>query len=62
VVGYLEPIGFTCERPSPGVIDVAVPTFRPDTEREIDVIEEVARHHGYADLPGDVLPRLRWVA
>ena len=51
VVGYLEPIGFTCERPSPGVIDVAVPTFRPDTEREIDVIEEVARHHGYANLP-----------
>ena len=25
-----------------------MPTFRPDTEREIDVIEEVARHHGYA--------------
>ncbi|MGH3183020.1 MAG: hypothetical protein ACRDOE_14110, partial [Streptosporangiaceae bacterium] len=33
------------------VIDVTVPTFRPDTEREIDVIEEVARHHGYSNLP-----------
>jgi len=51
VTGYLEPIGFTCERESVGVIDVTVPTFRPDTEREIDVIEEVARHHGYANLP-----------
>lgn len=51
VVGYLEPIGFVCERESTGVLDVTVPTFRPDTEREIDVIEEVARHHGYANLP-----------
>jgi len=51
VVGYLEPIGFGCERESAGVLDVTVPTFRPDTEREIDVIEEVARHHGYARLP-----------
>ena len=51
VVGYLEPIGFTCRPQSTGVVEVTVPTFRPDTSREIDVIEEVARHHGYAKLP-----------
>ena len=52
VVGYLEPIGFACAAASrPGCSTVTVPTFRPDTEREIDVIEEVARHHGYANLP-----------
>ncbi len=51
VVGYLEPIGFRCRTESAGVVSVTVPTFRPDTEREIDVIEEVARHHGYARLP-----------
>jgi phenylalanyl-tRNA synthetase beta chain len=51
IVGYLRPIGFASEPESPGVIDVTVPTFRPDTEREIDVIEEVARHHGYSNLP-----------
>jgi len=51
IEGYLEPIGFGCEPESPGVLQVTVPTFRPDTEREIDVIEEVARHHGYANLP-----------
>jgi phenylalanyl-tRNA synthetase beta chain len=51
VIGYLEPIGFDCERLGAGQLEVTVPTFRPDSEREIDVIEEVARHHGYAALP-----------
>ncbi|HEY5250525.1 MAG TPA: phenylalanine--tRNA ligase subunit beta [Acidimicrobiales bacterium] len=51
VVGYLEPIGFDCEKLGAGQLEVTVPTFRPDSEREIDVIEEVARHHGYAALP-----------
>jgi len=51
VTDYLEPIGFGCARQAPGVLAVTVPTFRPDTAREIDVIEEVARHHGYANLP-----------
>ncbi|HTT85809.1 MAG TPA: phenylalanine--tRNA ligase subunit beta [Acidimicrobiales bacterium] len=51
VEGYLVPIGFGCERAGPGVLEVTVPTFRPDTTREIDVIEEVARHLGYGALP-----------
>ena len=51
VVGYLEPIGFACARDGTGRLGVTVPTFRPDTSREIDVIEEVARHHGYGALP-----------
>jgi phenylalanyl-tRNA synthetase beta chain len=51
VAGYLEPIGFLCDRAGAGQLDVTVPTFRPDTSREIDVIEEVARHHGYSALP-----------
>ena len=29
---------------------VALPTWRPDSEAEIDVIEEVARHYGYSNL------------
>ncbi|HUO47682.1 MAG TPA: phenylalanine--tRNA ligase subunit beta, partial [Acidimicrobiales bacterium] len=50
VTGYLEPIGFGCVPVGPGVLEVTVPTFRPDAEREIDVIEEVARHHGYSKI------------
>ena len=51
IAGYLRPIGFTVHDPvGDGVMDVTVPTFRPDTEREIDVVEEVARHHGYSRL------------
>ena len=30
---------------------VALPTSRMDVEREIDLIEEIARHHGYGNLP-----------
>ncbi len=31
--------------------DVAIPTFRVDVVREVDLIEEVARHYGYDRLP-----------
>jgi phenylalanyl-tRNA synthetase beta chain len=51
IASYLRPIGFAATPASPGVLEVTVPTFRPDATREIDVIEEVARHHGYQALP-----------
>ena len=35
---------------------VVLPTWRPDSEAEVDVIEEVARHYGYANL-GKAVPR-----
>jgi phenylalanyl-tRNA synthetase beta chain len=50
IASYLEPIGFRADRQNDGTIEVTVPTFRPDTTREIDVIEEVARHHGYQSI------------
>ena len=51
IASYLRPIGFRAVLLGRGILDVTVPTFRPDTTREIDVIEEVARHHGYHALP-----------
>ena len=37
-----------------GLLDVEVPLFRPDIEREVDLIEEVARLAGYGRLPSTV--------
>ena len=52
--GLLVPIGFTVGEEADGAQVVDVPSFRPDVVEEIDVIEEVARHHGYAKLPQTV--------
>jgi len=50
----LEPIGFTVSAEGDGVHDVVAPSYRPDVEGEVDLIEEVARHHGYARIPRTV--------
>ncbi|HUR48942.1 MAG TPA: phenylalanine--tRNA ligase subunit beta [Acidimicrobiales bacterium] len=55
IAGYLDPIGFTATlpagQPNPAAeLEVVLPSWRPDATSEIDVIEEVARHHGYARL------------
>ena len=56
--GLLTPIGFGVEG-TDDVQHVTVPSFRPDTTTEIDVIEEVARHFGYANITPTVPPSLR---
>jgi len=40
--------------PGPVTWTVTVPTFRVDVHREIDLIEEVARHDGYVSLPATI--------
>jgi phenylalanyl-tRNA synthetase beta chain len=55
VRAQLEPIEFRCEHgDAADVLDVHVPSFRPDTTTETDVIEEVARHYGYGNIPRTV--------
>lgn len=51
----LDPIGFTVSGEG-DVRTVAIPSWRPDSEVEIDVIEEVARHHGYERV-GKTVPK-----
>ncbi|MGH9256207.1 MAG: phenylalanine--tRNA ligase subunit beta [Vicinamibacterales bacterium] len=46
----LDGLGFTLREVADGW-DVTVPTHRVDAAREVDLIEEVARHYGFDRLP-----------
>jgi phenylalanyl-tRNA synthetase beta chain len=51
VTGVLKSLGLAVSAGPHGVLEVVPPTFRSDLEREIDLIEEVARVIGYSRLP-----------
>jgi phenylalanyl-tRNA synthetase beta chain len=54
---YLVAIGATVvSKPEDGRIAVDVPGWRPDLQREIDLVEEIARLHGYDNFPADLRP------
>ncbi|MEY4339486.1 MAG: phenylalanyl-tRNA synthetase beta chain, partial [Actinomycetota bacterium] len=55
ITELLAPIGFVCTATG-SHLSVQVPTWRPDCTLEIDLIEEVARLHGYAAL-GKTVPK-----
>jgi len=55
----LAGLGFEVVAERPGELDLAVPTFRQEVTREVDLIEEVARAHGYADIPQVTNMRVR---
>ncbi len=46
----LLPLGFTLSETN-GELLVTVPGYRSDVTREVDLIEEIARHHGYDQIP-----------
>ena len=59
VAALLRPIGFEVQvppasGPEAGEWLVTVPSFRPDTTTETDIIEEIARHHGYSRIASRV--------
>ena len=54
VASLIEPIGFACEDRGE-TVRVSIPSWRPDSTTEIDVIEEIARHYGY-DALGKSVP------
>ena len=54
VARLLDPIGFTVSGDDPDALTVELPSWRPDATSEIDVIEEIARHYGYENVPKKV--------
>jgi phenylalanyl-tRNA synthetase beta chain len=56
IVELLTPIGFASTPVDDGAgdagadVEVVVPSWRYDSSSEIDVVEEVARHHGYTSI------------
>ncbi len=51
-LAFLERLGFSCEHRDEE-IHATPPSYRFDVTREVDLIEEVARVHGYDRLPSD---------
>ncbi len=51
VENILASLGFEITDNSKGELNVNIPSYRHDVEREIDLIEEVARIYGYNKIP-----------
>ncbi len=52
IVKLLSSIGLSVEKTdNADILKVTVPSFRPDIEREVDLIEEVVRLYGYDNIP-----------
>ena len=54
VVGVLREIGCDVDDSGDGVLQVTVPTWRPDLRNGPDLVEEVARIRGYDQIPSIV--------
>lgn len=57
MVRHLESLGFSIASRAGSELVVGVPSWRNDVEREADVVEEIARIHGYDRIP-TILPPL----
>ena len=57
IESLLKPLGFGVEAGGKGELGVTVPGYRSyDVTREVDLIEEIARTHGYDNFPDELGP------
>jgi phenylalanyl-tRNA synthetase beta chain len=61
MVRSLDLLGCAVESQGQETLQVTVPSFRPDLEREADLIEEVGRLYGYDRIPGSRAGRGPWI-
>jgi phenylalanyl-tRNA synthetase beta chain len=50
-LAILKSLGMKIIKNTDEDVTVNVPSFRPDIEREVDLIEEIARINGYDNIP-----------
>ena len=55
-LAILSGLGFAVSSAPDGSLGAHVPSWRGDVSREVDVIEEVARHHGLDKIPATIPP------
>ena len=58
IARVLSPLGLRIQRRSKNGLEIVVPSYRNDLTREADLVEEVARLRGYANIPAK-LPLVR---
>lgn len=57
IKGALDKLGFKIKPKTKNVLEVFVPSYRPDVNSEIDLIEEFSRIYGYGRIP-KTLPKV----
>lgn len=55
IVDILKRLDFVVKDDGGGALDVTVPLYRIDIEREIDLVEEIARLNGFDKIPAAIL-------
>jgi phenylalanyl-tRNA synthetase beta chain len=57
IINYLEPLGLKLSRRETDLLKFEIPPYRKDLVREIDLIEEIIRLHGYNSVESFLKPQ-----